>query len=203
MAILPRRDFLKMAGLGAAGLVLPQTQAWCKDKTPRARPPPQRRHHPDRRPGLRRFRLPRQPGAQDPQPGRHARPVGALHGLPRRAGLHPHPQPDHDRPRLSGHRRLLHLLRPRVHPPGRADHGRRLRRLGLPHRPVRQVAPGRQLPLPPAGSRVSGILHLQWLGDRFHIGALGQRIHGPLGDPQRAGRGRPKGTATTSFSTKP
>ena len=32
MTTLPRRDFLKMAGLGAAGLVLPQTQAWYKDK---------------------------------------------------------------------------------------------------------------------------------------------------------------------------
>ena len=40
--------------------------------------------------------------------------------------------------------------------PGRGDDGRCLRGGGLPHGHLRQMAPGRQLPLPAAGSRIPG-----------------------------------------------
>ena len=76
-----------------------------------------------------------------------------LDRLPRRADVHADARAAADRRRRAAQRRDERQQRPHAAAPRDSDDGRHLRRRRLPTRPVRQVAPRRQLSLPPAGPR--------------------------------------------------
>ena len=89
----------------------------------------------------------------------------------------------HDRTRPGAQRRDQREQRPHAPAGEPPDDGRPAPRTGLPHRHLRQVAPRRQLPVPPAGSRLRGDAVVPFLAHRLRAGSLGQQLlrrHLPL-----------------------
>jgi len=116
----------------------------------------QAERHPrdDRRPGLRRPRLHREPVDSDAEHRPALEGVHAARRLPRLAALHADARSAHDGPPADPQRRLGDDVGPPHAPPRRSYHGRGLPRQRLPHGHVRQVAPRRLLSVPPAGPRL-------------------------------------------------
>ena len=89
----------------------------------------------------------------------------------------------HDRARPGAPRRDQRQQRPDAPACEPTYNGRPAPRTGLPHRHLRQVAPWRQLPVPPAGSRLRGDALVPLLAHRLRTGSLGQQLlrrHLPL-----------------------
>ena len=122
--------------------------------------------------------------------------------LPRRPDLLAHPLGPDDRPLLERDRRLAHDHGP-VDPaePDEVTHGRRVPPGRLSHRHLRQVAPGRQLPLPAPGPRLRRSLHPRRRRGRPDARLLGQRLLRRHLLPQRPARTDRTATAPTSGST--
>ena len=147
----------------------------------------QRDRRAERRPGLRRFFLPRQSGAQNAQPRRlHDQSV-------RLTDFHVAPMCTPTRGQLMTGLDALHngassvCCRPLVRPPRHSDDGRDLRRRRLSHRPFRQVASRRQLSEPAASARLSGDGLSHGLGHHLDGRLLAERLlRRPLSPQRRA-----------------
>ena len=117
-------------------------------QSPRRRSPlcqaAEHRLYPDRRPGLRRSVVPRQPDPQDAEPRPAARRRRALHRLPRQPDLLADALGPDDRPARVQERRHAHHLRARA-ADAQGDHHRPGAEVGRLHdRHLRQVAPRRR-----------------------------------------------------------